>query len=298
MAGVEKSLAIFVGNLTNAGDRMGVSRHQRERLVTAPLACPQTSNRLVVLGIAGQVESSKPFDGDYLPLAQEAAHFPHRFKIRLTLISLDVRNRGKGSAGINQQNPGAANRTGIRLCVESAVAGIVVFRLAVGAHLELAHRSFRAVIGDVLNDAVARSAIGAVSKRIAEAPIAGVREFPPAIVAGRNIGRNEDRFEVSFDAFADRKLCFTQLLNVPSGNTRNFSQRRRFTDEVLKKIGKWDVRAFRFNQNAVRRVEHEPGQVKSARQVVDERAKTHSLHDSSDMDSFSLPDRQKVPNAA
>ena len=53
----------------------------------------------------------------------------------------------------------SAVRTGIRLGMEAAVGGIPVFGAAGRAHGEAAHRGARAVVGQVLDDRIARAAM-------------------------------------------------------------------------------------------------------------------------------------------
>jgi hypothetical protein len=55
--------------------------------------------------------------------------------------------------------------------MEAAVQGIIIFRLALGAHLEVAHGCFGAVIGHIFNYGKAWAAIGAVGKGIAVAAV-------------------------------------------------------------------------------------------------------------------------------
>jgi hypothetical protein len=55
--------------------------------------------------------------------------------------------------------------------MEAAVQGIIIFRLAPGAHLEAAHGGFGAVIWHTFNYGKPWTTIGAVGKRIAVAAV-------------------------------------------------------------------------------------------------------------------------------
>src|SRR5689334_13576580 len=68
--------------------------------------------------------------------------------------------------GIPQLQMRAAYRTGVRLRMETAVAGIIVFSLALRTHPEAFHRTIRAVVGERFNDAKTRTTIGAVGEWI------------------------------------------------------------------------------------------------------------------------------------
>ena len=65
-----------------------------------------------------------------------------------------------------------------------------VFTSTVRAHGEACHRGLRPIIGDVLDDCEARSAVGAVDEGIMVAAVMGVEEFAQAIRADGDIRRN------------------------------------------------------------------------------------------------------------
>ncbi len=76
----------------------------------------------------------------------------------------------------------AAFGAGIGLGMKSSVRRIVVFRLAGRTHLKMPHGGLGTVIGDIIDDGVARPAVGAINKRIQIAPIIGIEKLPPAVI--------------------------------------------------------------------------------------------------------------------
>ena len=77
---------------------------------------------------------------------------------------------------------------GVGLGVEASVGGVVVFRLAGGAHFEGGHGGVGAIVGDGFNNGVSRSAISAVDKGIAKASVGGIKQFGETIGAGVGVG--------------------------------------------------------------------------------------------------------------
>src|SRR5947199_146563 len=74
--------------------------------------------------------------------------------------------------------------------VASAIERVVILGLALRAHGEDRHRGLRPVVGNTAGDGEARAAVGAVDKRIAVTPVAGIEKFAQAIGTGGRIGRN------------------------------------------------------------------------------------------------------------
>ena len=162
-------------------DRFGRRRHHGERLLVALLARAQARHRGLVGGEAGEVVAADPLDREHRSVAQQR----HR---------LGERHREPRPAG------GAAGRLG----VEAAVARIVVLGAAVGAHREARHRRVRAVVRDGADDREARAAVRAVDERVAEAAVARVEQLSQAVVAGRDVGRNEGRLPAPFGSRRSR----------------------------------------------------------------------------------------------
>ena len=71
--------------------------------------------------------------------------------------------------------------------MESSVRRVFVFAFAIGTQLKSRHCCERTVVGNVLNDREAWSAVGAVDEGIAIASIIWVEEFAQAVVADGDI---------------------------------------------------------------------------------------------------------------
>ena len=82
---------------------------------------------------------------------------------------------------------------GIGLRMEAAVGRVGVFGSAFGAHREPLHARVWAVVGQLLYDGEARSAIGAVDERVAVTSIRRVEKLRQAVVAGREVRAHEGR---------------------------------------------------------------------------------------------------------
>ncbi len=141
--------------------------HHCERFLFAPLPLSEPGDRLLVGCVAGQVVTAQPLDRDDLSLAQERDGLP-----RL------------------EREPGTAIRAAGRLGVEAAVGRILILAPAGLAHLERGHARVGAVVGDGADDREARSAVGAVDERVAEAPVLRIEKLAQAVVAGGDVGRH------------------------------------------------------------------------------------------------------------
>ena len=115
------------------------------------------------------------------------------------------------SVGVQQGQLRPALRAGDRLGVESAVAGILVFGLAVAAHAEGVHRGPRPIVRQLLDDRPARAAVGTVGERVAIAALLRDRRSPAstrrrwpdrrgwwdAVPPGRNSCGSQSRLETA-----------------------------------------------------------------------------------------------------
>jgi len=93
---------------------------------------------LLISGVAGKLKSAQAAQCQDAPRAEEFAGCLNHI-IALQWITVAVNQRQFGTT------PGA----GIGLGMKSAVQGIVVFLLTLGAHLELTHGGIGAIIGAV-----------------------------------------------------------------------------------------------------------------------------------------------------
>src|SRR5579872_950056 len=117
---------------------------------------------------------------------------------------------------IPQLHPRAALRAGVGLRVEASVSGIVILSFAGRAHLKLGHRRELAVVGDVPNDGVARTAVGAVGEWVAVTPVRRVAEVCPTIGARGDVGRDQHELP---RLFSKRRMA---LANLEAGESRGF----------------------------------------------------------------------------
>jgi hypothetical protein len=75
--------------------------------------------------------------------------------------------------------------------MKTSVKRIVIFAGAIVTHSKDCHGGFGPVIGNVVNDGVSWSAVGAVNERIEVSPVLRLKEFPEAIAAACCVRRYE-----------------------------------------------------------------------------------------------------------
>src|SRR5579859_3799158 len=112
-----------------------------------------------------------------------------------------------------------ANRAGIRLGVKTAVRRISVLRLALRTHGECLHRSVRAIVGQRLDDAETRAAMGAVCERIAVTTIFRVEHFTEALRARGNVRQHQRRLVTAGPALTDFKAGIANRIKPRSFKT-------------------------------------------------------------------------------
>ena len=88
---------------------------------------------------------------------------------------------------VEKLHHGPTNRAGIGLSVKPAVHGIIIFSLALGTHLKVSHGGFGPVIGDIIDDGVTGTAVGAVNKRVLITPVPRVQQFLQAVIANGHV---------------------------------------------------------------------------------------------------------------
>src|SRR6516225_5305088 len=84
-----------------------------------------------------------------------------------------------------------ALRTGIRLSVEPAVAWVLVFGPARGAHREAFHRRPRPIVRQGLDNAETGTTVCAVRERIPVAAVARIEDLLQALRAGAKVRQNQ-----------------------------------------------------------------------------------------------------------
>src|SRR4030042_5145638 len=140
------------------------ANHYGEGLRWALFPLSQCFNYGIVRGVASQEEPPQALNGHDSPFFKEltGSGYRIRFGYQIALV-------------INQLDLGTAFREGVRLGMKAAVQWIIIFRLALGAHLEAAHGGLRSVIGQGFNYGKAWPAVSAVCKGIAVAAVFNVQ---------------------------------------------------------------------------------------------------------------------------
>ena len=261
-----ESRAVALRHHAQRFGRRQVTSHQRERLVAAALPLAELFHGRRVAGIAGQVESAQPFDGQNLPRRQP----PPRLA--------DLRRERR-----------TANRAGVRLRVKPAVGRIVVLAQAIRAQLESGHGGVRPVVGDVADDGVARPAVGAIGERVPVAAVGGVREIAPAGVARRDIRRDERELARHRHAVADRELALSDGGRLADLGFLDPRQRGGVLQNPARERVYRAARALRLGRQSRRGVQHVPAKPQFARQVVDEGPEADALHDPAQVDANAPP---------
>jgi hypothetical protein len=94
------------------------------------------------------------------------------------------------AASIPERQLRAAARAGIGLSLEAPVERVVVLGLARRAHREAPHGGVGPVVGQRLDDAIARAAVGTVGERVAMAAVGRVGDLREAVRAGGDVGQH------------------------------------------------------------------------------------------------------------
>src|ERR1039458_5649515 len=123
------------------------------------------------------MEAAKPFHRNDLALANGVRSGRYGLAALLRARALTIPQRKLRSA----------DRAGVGLSVEAAVARVVVFGLTLRTHREGFHRGVRAVIGQRFDDAEARAAVGAIGERVPIAAVGRVEDLAQAIGTGRDV---------------------------------------------------------------------------------------------------------------
>ena len=250
-----------------------VACHQREGAILAALARAQLAHRALVGRSAGQV------------VAADALHGEDRAVGQAPGCELDgVRPSGTRSechlaAGVQQRHPRPAGRTRVGLRMEAAVAGIVVFALAGGAHRECRHRREGPVVRDALHDREARAAVGAVHERVAVAAVGRILQLGQAVVAGGGVRRDERVRVAARDALDDAEVALPGRLDGGPVDALDDRERRRLARQPRQEALDRGGPAVDLEHDPALVVEHEPPELLLAREAVDEGAKADPLHD-------------------
>ena len=248
--------------------RREVRDHHGERLVVASLPAPQPPRRPPRSRVDDQVVAAEPLHG------QDAA-LPQQRPPRGESDSPDTL-----AGRVDQPHARAAAGAAGRLGVEASVARDPVLRLARRAHGEGRHGGEGPVVGEVLDDRVARSAVRAVDERVAVAAVGRIPDLAQAVVAGRR---------VDGDATAlGRRVIARTIEKVVSPTRRRLLRpqdhlgRRRPAPAPRRRARprtrRADPAALDVDRHARRVVSHGAREAELAREPPDERAEAHALH--------------------
>ena len=167
-------LFIIDGSIAANGCKVG--GHDGKGLFFAKFPLSQPHYRISIGGIGRQMITAKSLDCQNVTLFQEIDCFSDRI-LSANLVF----------AVVEKTNMGSAFMTGIGLGMKTPIGGVIILGLACRAHFKISHGGFGPIIGDIINDRVTGPTVGAIDKRIAIAPVAGVQEFSQTIVTNRDI---------------------------------------------------------------------------------------------------------------
>ena len=263
----------------HVAQRRDVGRHHRKRLFVALLAGAQQRHGLRLPRIADELEAAEALERDDAAGVQ----FVKRCGDRVAAVDAPT-------VRIGQPQARPAQRTGVRLRVEAAIARIVVLALARRALREARHAGLRPVIGQRGGDREARPAVGAVDERIA---VTAVGRIGQLIEAGGTHGG------IGCDAGADGAVA--ALDDAEAGRRHGIErrrldlhharQRRRLAAQPCDQRGDRGRRARRLDRHALAIVADAAVQMQLVRQPVDERPEAHALHQPAHADAARLARR-------
>ena len=153
--------------------------HHGERFMRPALCGPQLFQRGRVVGAAGQVEAAEALQRTY-PAGYQQLGGPLQGGGAVQSLSRALEPYRR-----------AADGAGVGLGVKAPVQGVRVLAPAVGAHLKARHRGGGAVVRHAFDYGEARAAIGAVGERVEVPSVGGIQQFPAAVGAEREVGRDD-----------------------------------------------------------------------------------------------------------
>ena len=208
------------------------------------------------------MEAAQSFDRDDAALAQQATNLADDRKARVRMIE------GNWRAEIvrhDQRKRWPAVRAGVGLGVKTAIGRIFVLMEAALAHRETGHGGQRPVVGNFAGDRIARSAIGAVGKRIAVAAIGRRAEIAHAVIAGGNVGRNRDQLARHIHALANHEAGVSGGAENGHSHVFDLRERRGIVIERAHKLIEFCFRSLGFNDHAGGGIEDVAGKLKPLR---------------------------------
>ncbi len=267
-----------------------VTRHDGKRLVAATLSVAELPHSRIILRVTGQQKTAQPFHSDESSRVQQIANAlqgSQRRPLRCTKIAGDRQIRfGIMLAAFDQRQTGAAGGTGIGLGVKSAISGVFIFGVAKVTHAKLRHGGSRAIVRNILNDRVARPAIGAVGEWVAVAAVGRIAKVTPAIVAGGYVRGDEGERVLLLATGLDGKFTCILQGNFFQRDLHNLGQGGWAGPQGMEKLLDRVAGTLDFNRNAGGGIQDKARQLQRSGQVVDEGTEADSLHHSSNRDAL------------
>ena len=137
-------------------------------------------HRILVRRKRGKMIAAESLHRDDFPGSQQFGGFANRV------------SRLRDSISIDQTHARTARWATYWLRVEPTIGRIAIFARTVCAHRKLGHRRARAVVRHAANDRESRTAVGAIREGIAIATIQRIEDLADAVVASRDVGRNQN----------------------------------------------------------------------------------------------------------
>ncbi len=203
-----------------------------------------------------------------------------------------ARRRGHGGGAPRELPPVAIDeaqqrttcRTGNRLGVEAAVAGIGVLADTLPTGREAPHRRARPVVRETLDDRVARTAARAIGERIPIPPRRRVAGLRVARVARREVGGERGAGDAVDDARDDPEALHAhrrQLRDLDAGDVRG---RWSVASEHRDEVAHHGSRSLDLEVHAVAPIGDPAREAALDRGAVDERPEADALHHARDVD--------------
>ena len=202
----------------------GVTAHQGERLFRTLFSLSKAADRILAVGICGQMKPAEALDGqDVSPFEQGDPLCDRIGYLNLLFIPTEESHRW------------AAGEAGVRLSMEASVQGVIVFIPALWAHGEVLHCGAVAIIGNAFHDRVTRATVRTVDEGVAMTPIRGVKQFGQAFAANTDIRADEGRIAALISTLRNGELLVVPHDFGMNGDFGDPSHRRELPGEPTTK---------------------------------------------------------------
>ena len=269
------------------------AHHNGKRLVTAAFAAAQLGYRLLVGGVACQVEPTQALDGDDAAACQQ-----------LDAASDDgIAGLARAADGwccvdrrwhntvvrLAPRNMRSTIKAGIGLRMKAPVKRVAILCGALGAHGKAVHRRGRSVIRQRSDDGKAWAAVGAVDKGVVKASVGGVEQFAQTVVARGDVGRDERRVGGLILRRHNAKALLaggvpSVGLQVCNSDMLNAGRGRRVLRQRGDKAVKCLDRSMRLDVHAITRIEHPAANAMRHSLAIHKWPHANTLHNARYMD--------------